>query len=353
METTSLVRSGSTMPVIMRRPVVLNPSQHEPRENFTEAIIIPDAASETDKSPVFIGANTTAVTLEQLKSDYIIPVFAKDNKECISHNAFISTVYEAVRDFYRGEAILEPQIRASHIVKGRRPHAAGKRADRLRPTDITQYYERCIFAIMIPSIHDDINGNRLNLSIVGCKAYNRDNLYGKLTEQKFSVAVGFNNQVCQNQCIFTDGLRDTILASDTRTIYTQVLDLLNRFNAIECFRKLKALNDVNLSEHQFCEVLGKLRLYNYLDQWRKKQIPSVDVTDTQLNNVAYNFVADENFKGGSGGISMWKFYNLLTGSNKKNYIDNYLHRAVAATELSLGLADTIKGIDTKYSWFIQ
>ena len=91
METTSLVRSGSTMPVIMRRPVVLNPSQHEPRENFTEAIIIPDAASETDKSPVFIGANTTAVTLEQLKSDYIIPVFAKDNKECISHNAFIST----------------------------------------------------------------------------------------------------------------------------------------------------------------------------------------------------------------------------------------------------------------------
>ena len=346
MENTSLVRSGYMMPVI------LNPTQHEPTEIFTDAVIVEDEASETN-APVFIGANTRAVTLEQLKRDYIIPVFAKDNQECISHNAFISTVYEAVMDYYRNESILEPQIRASHIVKGRKPHAAGKRVERLRPTDITQYYERSIFAIQIPSIYDEINGNRLNLSIVGCKAYNRDNLSGRLTEQKFSVAVGFNNQVCQNQCIFTDGLKHTILASNTGTIYTQVLDLLDRFNAIECFRKLESLNDVNLSVHQFCEVLGKLRLYNYLDPRTRREIPSIDVTDAQLNSVASGFVSDANFKGGTSGISMWRFYNLLTSSNKKNYIDTFLPRATAATELSVGLAETIKGVNPKYSWFIQ
>lgn len=347
MENTSLVRSGSMMPVI------LNPTQHEPKEIFTDAVIVEDEASETNNAPVFIGANTKSVTLEQLKRDYIIPVFAKDNQECISHNAFISTVYEAVMDYYRNESILEPQIRASHIVKGRKPHAAGKRVERLRPTDITQYYERSIFAIQIPSIYDEINGNRLNLSIVGCKAYNRDNLSGRLTEQKFSVAVGFNNQVCQNQCIFTDGLKYTILASNTGTIYSQVLDLLDRFNIIDSFRKLESLNNVNLSEHQFCEILGKIRLYNYLDQRRRKQIPSIDVTDAQLNSVASGFVSDANFKGGTSGISMWNFYNLLTGSNKKNYIDNFLPRAATATELSIGLANTIKGVDPKYSWFIQ
>lgn len=350
---TSLVRSGSTTPAI--RPVIMNPTQFEPRENFTEAVIINETASEkeTTKNPIFIGANTTAVTLDQLKRDYIIPVFAKDNQECISHNAFISTVYEAVRDYYKNEAILEPEIRASHIVKGRRPHAAGKPANRLRPQDITQYYERSIFAIQIPSINDVIDGSKLSLSIVGCKAYNRDNLNGRLTPQKFSVAVGFNNHVCQNQCIFTDGLKDTILASDTRTIYTKVLDLLDRFNAIESLRKLKSLTEVNLSLHQFCQVLGKLRLYNYLDQKTKKQIPNIDITDAMLNNVASNFVSDENFKGSGCGISMWNFYNLLTGSNKNNYIDYFLPRAAKSTELSFGLANAIKGTDPKYSWFIQ
>ena len=33
-------------------------------------------------------------------------------------------------------------------------------------------------------------------------------------------------------------------------------------------------------------------------------------------------------------LSMWKFYNLLTGSNKSSYIDSFLDRAYNATELA-------------------
>ena len=32
------------------------------------------------------------------------------------------------------------------------------------------YYERMIFNIEIPTIHQDVNGNQLHLSITGCKA---------------------------------------------------------------------------------------------------------------------------------------------------------------------------------------
>jgi len=42
--------------------------------------------------------------------------------------------------------------------------------------DKTIYYERMMFCFEIPSIHEDIAGNRLNLTIGGVRSYNHENL---------------------------------------------------------------------------------------------------------------------------------------------------------------------------------
>lgn len=319
-----------------------------------EAILISEKQEEQQpKRSPFIEANTNEVTLEHLKNDCIIPTFSKDNEVCISHQCFIESIYEAVRDFYKGEKIEDPVIRVSHIVKGRIPEAINKKVDQLLESDKTMYYERMIFNIEVPSVFQDVNGNRLNLSISGCKSYGRDNLLGKKTMQKFSLAVGFLNLVCTNQCIFTDGYKDEVKASSDADLYLAALDLFNQYNIAKHIHLMQSLSDTMLSEHQFCQILGRMRLYNYLSQNQQKRLPQLLITDSQINNVAKSYIHDKNFAGSNGEISMWKFYNLITGANKNSYIDSFLNRSVNATTVSKGLTEALKHEDETYSWFIE
>ena len=158
-------------------PTVLNGR----RFDFSDAEIIEPMeevkVNVVKRTKHFIEANTVEVSLSQLRNDYIIPVFAKDNELTISHPAFIETVEEATKDFFRGEQVDDSIIRASHIIKGRIPSAIYKPANQLLESDKTQYFERACFSIDIPSIYQDINGNRLYLSVVGVRAYNQQNLF--------------------------------------------------------------------------------------------------------------------------------------------------------------------------------
>ena len=101
---------------------------NEWKREAEDAVLITE---QTHKRSPFIEANTTEVTLEHLRNNCIIPTFAKDNEVCISHPSFIESVYEATRDFYHGETICSPEIRTSHIVRGRIPEATDKRVDQL------------------------------------------------------------------------------------------------------------------------------------------------------------------------------------------------------------------------------
>jgi hypothetical protein len=280
-------------------------------------------------------------------------VFSKDNEVCISHQSFIESVYEATKDFYHGETIESPDIRVSHIVKGRIPEAINKRTDQLLESDKTMYYERMIFNIEIPTIHQDVNGNQLHLSITGCKSYGRDNLSGKMTAQKFSIAVGFLNLACTNQCLSTDGYKEEIRATSSRDLYQFTLDLFSQYNVAKHIHLMRSLGDTMLTEHQFCQILGRMRLYNYLPQHQQKELPRLLITDSQINNVAKQYIHDDNFAGNNGKLSMWKFYNLITGANKNSYLDSFLGRSVNATEVSLGLTEALNHKDEAYSWFIE
>ena len=120
----------------------------------------------------FIEANTKEVTIEHLKDDCIVPVFSKDNEITISHPNFIESVWEAANRVFPSESIELPEIMVSHINKGRTPEAIHKPVKELLEEDKTIYYERMMFCFEIPTIYEDIAGNRLNLTIGGVRSYN-------------------------------------------------------------------------------------------------------------------------------------------------------------------------------------
>ena len=334
--------------------LVLMPTVAENRTSFfADAEIVEPIVEKVELPNHFIQANTVEVTLEHLANDCVTPVFAKDNELTINHVCFIHTVEDCVKDFFRGEQVNEAQVRASHVIKGRVPSAIHKPANQLLESDKTIYYERCAFSIDVPTIYQDINGNRLYLSVVGVRAYNQQNLYSKKVPELFRVAIGFKNSVCCNMCVFTDGYKGEIRVSSTRELYQRVMELLNQFNAAKQIHLMQQLCNSSLSEHQFSQILGKMRLYQYLPMRMQQHIPRLLITDTMINNVAKSYITDENFSSYGTDINMWKFYNLLTGANKSSYIDTFLDRSLNASEIAMGINGALNNTDERYRWFID
>lgn len=308
---------------------------------------------EVKKLP-FIEANTKEVTIEHLKDNCIVPVFSKDNEITISHPNFIESVWEAANRFFPNESIELPEIRVSHIIKGRTPEAIHKSVKDLLEEDKTIYYERMMFCFEIPSIHEDIAGNRLNLTIGGVRSYNHENLYSKKGMEKFKLFIGFKNLVCCNMCVSTDGFKSELKVIDVNGLFNAAMQLFQEYNAAKHLYYMEAFKDSYMTEHQFAQFLGKSRLYQYLPNEQRRLLPQMFMTDTQIGIVAKSFYHDDNFSlpDNQKEISMWNVYNLLTGANKSSYIDNFLDRAYNATQLADGLNKALYG-DSEYSWFIH
>ena len=335
--------------------IILMPTTMAKRINlgeFAEEAVVVEEVTRTPKTLHFIEANTLEVDLNHLANDCITPVFAKDNELTINHAQFIETIQEAVQDFFKGETVDNADVRVSHIIKGRTPDALHKKANELLETDKTIYYERCAFSIDVPTIYQDVNGNRLNLSIVGVRAYNQMNLYSKKVPELFRLAIGFKNQVCCNMCIFSDGYKDDLRVSSTSDLYRAALELFNNFNIAKQLHLMQQLGNTSMTEHQFCQILVKMRLYQCLPTGVQKHLPRMLLTDTQINSVAKAYINDSNFGGKSGELNMWNFYNLLTGANKSSYIDSFLDRSLNASEIAMGINAALHGDET-YKWFID
>ena len=302
----------------------------------------------------FIEANTKEVTIEHLKDDCIVPVFSKDNEITISHPNFIESVWEAANRVFPSESIELPEIRVSHIIKGRTPEAIHKSVKDLLEEDKTIYYERMMFCFEIPSIHEDIAGNRLNLTIGGVRSYNHENLYSKKGMEKFKLFIGFKNLVCCNMCVSTDGFKSELKVMDVNGLLNTAMQLFQEYNAAKHLYYMGAFKDSFMTEHQFAQFLGKSRLYQYLPNEQRRLLPQMLMTDTQIGIVAKSFYHDDNFSlpDNQKEISMWNVYNLLTGANKSSYIDNFLDRAYNATQLADGLNRALYE-DSEYNWFIQ
>lgn len=300
----------------------------------------------------FLEANTDSISMEDLANKCVVPTWA--NQELtIAHQDFISCVHEAASDFYRGERLYMPDIRVSHIVRGRIPQALGKKASELLECEKTQFYQRLAFAFTIPTIVETVRGERLELCIGGVRNYSDLNLY-RATKgiEKFSVFVGWRVRICSNQVLTGEGVKFNIEVTNTSELYRHVLELFHSFNPAKEIHLLQSLSDTYLTETQFAQVVGRMRMYQALSPGRQKQIPRLLITDSQINSVCRDFYSSEHFGVKDNAISLFDFHNLLTESNKSSYIDTYLNRAVNATEVSVGLNNVMQGLDNRYAWFL-
>lgn len=296
----------------------------------------------------FIEANTLQVDLEHLKNKCTVPVFSRDNESSISHYEFIKNTEDVITDVLSNNIQLQEEIRVSHIVKGRVPSAIGKPAKDLLENEKTIYYERMAFVIEIPEISEVINGNRLNLSIGGVRAYNQENLYGKKSIEKFKVFIGFQNRVCLNLCIATDGLADSIRISSIGELKSKILELINGYDRKRHLENLQELGKYSISEDQFAFLIGKMKMYQYLSKEERKDLFPISVTDSQITSIVKDYFSDVFFCSTSGAINLWKLYNLFTEANKTSYIDNHLERNVNAYEFIQYLAKSVKNGESNF-----
>lgn len=311
-----------------------------------------EVIKENEPSP-FIIANTTEVPLHHLSNDCIVPTFSKDNELTISHQNFIETVISAAQKVFPHHKISIPQIHVSHQIKGRLPSALHKPVKDLLDFEKTIYYERMAFIVKIPSITEVINGNELSLCIGGVRAYNQENLYNKKTLEKFKFFIGFQNQVCMNLCVWSDGFVEDMRASNALELQSKALEVMQNYNAELHLMEMKELTQDYLSEHQFAQLIGRSRLYQHLPKSEKQNIPLLNFNDSHVNTMAKDYYEDKNFcRQEDGRINLWDVYNLFTQANKSSYIDNFLNRNLNAFEFSKGIQKALNG-SSDYHWFLS
>ena len=299
----------------------------------------------------FLEANTNAITLQELTEQCVVPTWA--NQELtISHQDFINTVHDAACNVFAGETINSPEIRVSHIVRGRTANSLHKRTSELLESEKTQFYQRLAFAFTIPSLHECIDGQRLELCIGGVRNYSDLNLYRtNRGMEKFSIFIGWRVNVCSNQVLTGQGVRLNIEVMSLHDLYKAVLDLFYNFNLEKDIQLLHSLTQTRLTESQFAQIVGRMRLYQALPSYLQREIPKLLITDSQINNVCRDYYNNPNFGHKDNTISLFDFHNLLTEANKSSYIDSYVQRGINATEITVGIGKALQG-DSEYSWFL-
>ena len=304
-------------------------------------------------SKPFILGNTEESSLEEISQHHVIPVFVKDNEPLISHSEFIETASYLVKDIFNGEMILKPNVRVSHPVMGRIPEAKHKPANQLYDFEKTKYFERSMFVIEVPSIQSVIDGNTLSLTIGGVKAYNTDNLYSRTqSDQHFKMFIGFQNKVCSNLCIWTDGFMSDVKVRTLGQLKGVMRTMIENYNQNYHLHNLNKLTDYSITEHQFAQLIGRARMYQHLPTEIRNGIPPILFGDQQMNSVVKDYYKDESFcRDKKGNINLWKLFNLFTGSNKSSYIDSFLDRSVNAYNITEQLRFALDG--KTESWYLN
>lgn len=303
-------------------------------------------------SSSFIEANTIKVDLKHLKEDCIIPVFSKDNESTISHYQFISKAFDVVKDLFPDFSPKEPEIRVSHVIKGRIPSAIGKPAKELLEEEKTIYYERCAFLIELHQAKEVINGNTLTLSIGGVRSYSQENLYNKKTLEKFKIFIGYQNKVCTNMCISTDGFTNEVRISSINELQSDMTKLFSSYDRIKHLGMMERMSRFYLNEEQFAHLIGKIRMYQHLDREEQKSKQTFLLNDGQINSVVKDYYNCPNFaRGEDNNISLWNLYNLFTEANKSSYIDSNLERNVNAYEFTNFIANSLQ--NEQSNWFLS
>lgn len=141
---------------------------------------------------------------------------------------------------------------------------------------------------------------------------------------KFHVFVGWQVRVCSNLMLTCDGNSGTIDCMTEADIMQKSLQLFQSFNPYkeDTLRFLEGLCNTVLSEEQFCQILGRMRLYQFLPVNEQKQLPSLTIGDQAVNAMVRGYVSNPNFGKREGeDITTWNLMQLMNESVKGAYID--------------------------------
>ena len=308
---------------------------------------------ENTNHPNFIESNTQATTLDALKDQCIVPTFS-DNTLTIAHQNFIDVVYKAAERVY-GE--LTPiECRVSHPIIGRVPNALHKNVKDLREDEKTLFYQRLAWCCQVKNLTREINGQSVHLCIGGVRAYNEDKLYAKKAPEKFKIFVGWRVRVCSNLCLTCDGYSGTVECMSTLDLFEKACQLFTQFvsKKEDNLVLLENLGRTKITENQFCQIIGRLRLYQALPTIERKGLPEFDLGDNAVNAATRNYITNPNFGKKSGDMSCWNLMQLLNEAAKLSYIDTWLSRNQNCTNFAIGIQKALEGNDTEgYTWFLN
>lgn len=236
---------------------------------------------DQDNHPNFIESNTKAVTIEELNR-CIVPTFS-DNSLTIAHQQFINTVREAATNVF-GE-LTETECRASHPIIGRIPTALHKKANELREDEKTLFYQRLAWCCHIKDLTREINEQTIYLCVGGVRAYNEDKLYARKSPEKFKVFVGWQVRVCSNLMLTCDGYSGVIECMSELDLLEKATRLFKQFELKkeENLTLLENLGRTTITEQQFCQIIGRLRLYQALPTEQHRELPEIILGDQAIN----------------------------------------------------------------------
>jgi len=314
-------------------------------------VILPQ--EEISSTSPFIISNTIDCTLEEMRNTHTVPVWLKDSEQMISHVDFIELTSRIVHEKFHGERICTPSIRVSHPLKGKIASARDKPAHLLTAEERTLSYERCMFCIEIPSIQAEVGGNMLSLVVGGVKSFSEDNLYQRSGgDQHFRFFIGFENRVCTNLNIWSSGYSGVLTVKGTDHLYLAVNSIIQQYNSGHLLFHLRKLAEHSITESLFAHLIGRCRVYQNLPNYIKNGVPEILLTDTQLNMVVRDYYRDKSFcRSEDGTISLWKVYNLLTGSNKSSYINDFVDRSINAFNFIEQIRWALEG--KSESWYLS
>jgi len=162
--------------------------------------------------------------------------------------------------------------------------------------------------------------------------FNEENLNGrKGGEERFKVFIGFQNKVCTNMCVSTDGYLGDLRVKSINQLRAYIKLLVENYNNHMHIDSMRQLTNFGLTEQQFTNLIGRCRMYQHLPSDQKLLVPPIQFGDTQIGAVASDYYRDNRFcRDRSGNINLWKLYNLFTVANKSSYIDSFLDRSANA-----------------------
>ena len=166
--------------------------------------------------PNFIESNTQAITIEELATRCIVPTFS-DSSLTIAHQNAIAAVYKAAEDVF-GE-LTPPECRVSHAINGRVASAIHKPTKDLLDEEKTIFYQRLAFVAHVKSLTRNVAGQKIELTIGMCRAYNEDKLYSRKSPEKMKIFVGWKVRVCSNLCLTTNGNSGTVEVLTEADVY--------------------------------------------------------------------------------------------------------------------------------------